>query len=104
MLTTIAISIAFGYWLRDYIETEGNNASCAIYLHNRRMLADIWQAAQAFATVCAWTIQAARAARAYVNVVLIPWLASYGIGLPLIPAIALPAPIDYPWEVEASEE
>jgi hypothetical protein len=92
-MLAILIAAAAGAYLHSLISIElpGPNCSALEILVETKVLArDVrWLYANC-AALCAWVIATARACRHYCNAILIPWLAGYGVCLPLIPVLMLP--------------
>lgn len=60
------------------------------FIETRTVIRDCRAVWAFFAALCAWVIATARACRHYYNAILIPWLAGYGVCVPLVPALMLP--------------
>ncbi len=93
-MLSLFLAASFGYWIAKHVDlvtvcmSEGNDFE--IDFRVTGMLQDIRWFWTAFCSFCGSVIDAARATRNYCNAILIPWLAGYGLCLPLIPVLRLP--------------
>jgi hypothetical protein len=97
MFTIFAFSL--GFYASRRIQLAQTNGGWSLSIATDDLGGDIQEAWVTLAALAAWVIATGRNARAYCNGVLIPWVGSYGVQLPLVPALVLPgAEPKYPWE------
>jgi hypothetical protein len=90
MLALLLTAAAAGYALRQHSDICQEDGMLEVHLNFGAFWEDICRAWAIFATFCGWVIATARACRHYCNAILIPWLAGYGVCVPLVPALMLP--------------
>jgi hypothetical protein len=86
----LLLTAAAGYLFRQHSDLSWEDGMLETHLNIKAFWADIRRAWAIFATFCGWVIATARACRNYCNAILIPWLAGYGVCVPLVPALMLP--------------
>jgi hypothetical protein len=89
-MLSLLIAAALGGYLRQHCDFSEEDGMLEVHLNFGAFWEDISRAWAIFAALCGWVIATARACRNYLNGILIPWAAGYGVCLPLIPVLMLP--------------
>jgi hypothetical protein len=104
MFALLLTAAAAGYGLRQHSDIAQEDGMLEIHLNFGAFWQDICRAWAIFAALCAWVIATARACRHYCNAILIPWLAGYGVCVPLVPALMLPRSAESLIDFDALED
>jgi hypothetical protein len=104
MLTLLLAAATAGYVFRQHSNFSQEDGMLEIHLNLGAFWDDIRHAWTALSALCAWVIATARACRQYLNVIIRPWAAGYGLQLPLIPALMLPRSAESLIDFDALED
>jgi hypothetical protein len=91
-MLAILTAFAAGYWLCQHVgmyRTEQGTDNLEI--RTPAIAADIAWLWAALIALCAWSINAGRTVRRFVDTVALPWFAAFGLNVPALPSLpALP--------------
>jgi hypothetical protein len=101
LLTTAAL----GYWACGHIgfyKTEQGTHN--VEIHTGDIARDIVWLWFVLLSACTFAVDTGRNTRHYCNAILIPWLAGYGVYVPLVPALMLPRSAESLIDFDALED
>jgi hypothetical protein len=79
---------AAGYWLCQHVgiyRTEQGTDN--LEFRTQEIAADLIRLWLTFLSICTFTLTAGRTARRFVDSVLLPWLAAFGLNVPALPSL-----------------